>query len=131
MYQWDNLNLFGEGNPKTSITIEILDPEGVSTDKKTSTVDSTGKWALDSSIFIPFDAKFGKYSIIISDGENKILKNWIIESNKKINISPTSKIFEAGSIIEFSGNVIPNVPIELILVDSFGNQKDSKIFKIG
>jgi hypothetical protein len=130
VYQGETLKINGSGNPNSSITIEITDPNGISIITRTSSVDIAGKWELKDPIFIPFDLELGKYSIKIADGENQILKNWSVESDKKISIESTKKMFEAGDLITFSGTAIPNIPIELNLENELGNHIDSVVIQI-
>ena len=54
--------------------IELKDPSRNTINTRTAQVDSFGNWKLDEEIDIPFDAVFGKYSIIVSDGRNQNLK---------------------------------------------------------
>jgi hypothetical protein len=77
------------------------------------------------SINIPFDAVLGKYSITVSDGRNHILKNWNVETNKTIIINPEKIKFDPGELIKFTGTALPNIPLELILEDSLGNEMTS------
>jgi len=130
VHRGDILEVSGIGIPGKAITIEIIDPKQVMINSRTSKVDSTGNWGLSESIIIPFDALFGKYSIIISDGKNQILKNWTIKTDKVIRINPTQQMFEAGELIKFNGTALPNQSLELILEDNFGKEVISDIFKV-
>ena len=130
IFPGESLEINGSGKANTSVTIEIINPDGNSIITRTSSVDNTGKWELQKPIFIPFDSKFGKYSITVSDGENQILKNWQIQSNKKIDIKPTKEMFDAGDLITFSGTAIPNISVELTLENELGNQLDSIVIQL-
>ena len=130
MHQGDTLDISGQGVPNTSITIKILNPNQITTNTRITQVDSTGKWELNEPINIPLDAIFGKYSITISDGKNQLLKNWEIQTNKKILIESSKKIFDAGDLIKFNGTGVPNVQMELILENQLGDEIASEIIEV-
>ena len=121
------LEVFGTGTPGNAITVKIIDSEQTITNTRTAEVDSTGNWKLVEPITVPFDAIFGKYSTIVSDGRNQVLKNWKVETDKVILLSPTQLMFDAGELIKFNGTAIPNIPVEIILEDSLGNEIISDI----
>ena len=129
-YRGDNLQLFGTAIPGTSIIIEIKDSNQNVINSRTAKVDGTGNWKLDKSISIPFDMKFGKYSIITSDGRNQNLKYMLIESDKVIKINPTKTMFDVGEIIKFNGTAVPNQIIEISLEDNLGNEMISDIITV-
>jgi hypothetical protein len=130
VYQGDILEFEGTGTPGSAIIAEIINPEKTIVNTRTAEVDNTGKWKITEPINIPFDAVLGKYSIIISDGRSQILKNWNVETNKLIIINPEKIKFDAGELIQFTGTVLPNIPLELILEDSLGNEMTSDILEI-
>ena len=130
VFRGDILQLSGTGTAGTAIITEIKDPEQVTINSRTAKVDGTGSWKLESPINIPYDAPFGKYSITVSDGRNQILKNWVIETNKTILLSPTQLMFEPGEIIKFNGTATPNQLIELTLEDNLGKEIVSDIIEI-
>ena len=126
----DLLEISGSGIPDSAVTITITNPKQIVINTRTAEVDSTGNWRLSEPVNIPFDAIFGKYSIIISDGKNNILKNWNLETDKLI-ILATSKIkFDAGELVKINGTAIPNLPIELILEDNLGDEVFSDILEV-
>jgi len=130
MYQGEVLDISGQGIPNTSLTIKISNPNEVITNTRITQVDNTGKWTLNEPISIPLNAIFGKYNIIISDGENQLLKNWEIQTDKKILIESSKKIFGAGDLIKFNGTGIPNNSMELILENNLGDEMASEIFEL-
>ena len=97
---------------------------------RTAEVDNTGNWKLQETINIPFDASLGKYSVTVSDGRNQILKNWEVITNKIIQINPTKIMFSAGELIKFNGTAIPNISLELILENNFGDEVTSDIIQV-
>ena len=129
-YRGDKVNLFGTASPSSTVIIELKDPLQNAINTRTAEVDSNGNWKLEEPIDIPFDAKFGKYSVTVSDGRNQNLKYTIIETNKSILIQPTQIFFEPGSIIKFNGTAKPNELIELVLEDNFGKEVSSEIVKV-
>jgi len=129
-FRGDKVNLFGTATPSSTVIIELKDPSRNTINTRTAQVDSLGNWKLDKEIDIPFDAVFGKYSVIVSDGRNQNLKYTMVENNKIIQINPTQIMFDPGSIIKFNGTAVPNEFIELLLEDNFGNEVSSEIIKV-
>ena len=130
IYRGDFLEIFGTGNPNSAIITEIISPDGDKINSRTSNTDNKGNWKLDEPIIVSLDSPFGKYSAIISDGREEIVKYWTIESDKVILIAPTSLKFETGEIMKFNGTALPNKPIEVILEDPFGKEVFSDIIQI-
>ena len=130
VYPGDILNLEGTGTPGKVIIIEITNPEKTVINTRTVEIDSVGNWKMLESINIPFDAVLGKYSITVSDGINHILKNWNVETNKTIIINPEKVKFDPGELIKFTGTALPNIPLELILEDSLGDEMTSDILEV-
>ncbi len=129
-YRGDKLDISGTASTGSTIIVEIKGPSGNIINTRTAEVDSIGNWKLDNPIDIPFNAKFGKYTITVSDGKSQSLKYWTIESNKIISLSPTKVMFEPGKIISFNGTATPNQPIELTLEDNFGNEVASETLNV-
>ena len=121
------IELSGTAKPGSAVTIKITNPSDLTVNSRTADVDRVGNWELIEDINIPFDAEFGKYNIIVSDGRNQILKSYNIESNKIILINPTKQMFEAGELIKFNGTATPNVKLELSLEDQLGEEVISDI----
>ena len=130
VYPGDILNLEGTGIPGKVIIIEITNPEKDIINTRTVKIDNVGNWKMLESINIPFDAVLGKYSITVSDGINHILKNWNVETNKTIIINPEKVKFDPGELIKFTGTALPNIPLELILEDSLGDEMTSDILEV-
>ena len=130
VYPGDILNLEGTGTPGKVIIIEITNPVKEIINTRTAEIDNVGNWKMLESINIPFDAVLGKYSITVSDGTNHILKNWNVETNKTIIINPEKVKFDPGELIKFTGTVLPNIPLELILEDSLGDEMTSDILEV-
>lgn len=130
VYPGDILNLEGTGIPGKVIIVEIANPEKDIINTRTVKIDNVGNWKMSESINIPFDAVLGKYSITVSDGINHILKNWNVETNKTIIINPEKVKFDPGELIKFTGTALPNIPLELILEDSLGDEMTSDILEV-
>jgi hypothetical protein len=130
VYQGDVLKINGKGTPGKDITIEIINSEKIIINSRISTIDKIGNWELLEPVNIPLDAIFGEYTIIVSDGRNQILKKLNVETNKVIIINPEKIKFDAGELIKFTGTVIPNIPLELILEDSLGDEMASDILEV-
>ena len=127
IYRGESVNIGGMGTPNTSLTLQLLDVNQKIINTRITKIDNTGNWKISQPIIIPFDINLGKYSIVVSDGRNHILKNIIIESDKVIQISPTKIMFDEGEIIKLDGTGVPNSTIEFILEDNLGNEKYMEI----
>ena len=134
VYQGDVLKIEGKGKPGSSVIIKIINSKEIITNTIIAEVENTGKWKVLEPIRIPLDAVFGQYTAIISDtvsdGGNHVTKKWNVETNKTIIINPEKIKFDAGELIKFTGTVIPNIPLELILEDSLGNEMTSDILEV-
>ena len=130
VHRGDKLEISGTATPGTAVVTEIKNPEQIVINSRTAKVDGTGNWKLESTINIPYDAIFGKYSITVSDGRNQSLQYWSIETNKVILLNPTKIVFDPGEIIKFNGTAIPNQLIDLMLEDNFGNEIISDIIQV-
>ncbi len=130
VYQGDKLEIEGKGTPGSAITIKVIDPKQTIINTRVAEVNNIGNWKLSNPISIPLDAVFGEYTITISDGRNEIMKKWSVDTNKVIIINPEKIKFDAGELIRFTGIAMPNMPLELILEDSFGDEITSDILEI-
>ena len=130
VYRGDILEISGTATPGTAVILEIKNPEQVIINSRTAKVDGTGNWELESSVNIPYDAQFGKYSVTVSDGRNQSLKYWIIETDKIILLKSTEIMFNAGEIIKFNGTALANQLIEFTLEDNLGNEIISDIVTV-
>jgi hypothetical protein len=130
VYQGEALKINGKGTPGQDITIEIINSEKIIINSRISTIDKMGNWELLEPVNIPLDAIFGEYTVIVSDGRNQISKKLNVETNKVIIINPEKIKFDAGELIKFTGTVIPNIPVELILEDSLGDEMVSDIVEV-
>ena len=131
--QGESLEIEGNGQPGSSIILKIINPDEITTNIRIVKADSTGTWKLSNPINIPFDAIFGEYTLMVSDtvsdGKN-IIKKWSVGTNKIIVINPEKIKFDAGELIIFTGTATPNIPLELILEDSFGDEIVSEVLEI-
>jgi hypothetical protein len=128
--QGDKLEIEGKGIPGSSITLKIINSKQITINTRIVEVEKTGAWSLSEPISIPLDAVFGEYTVSVSDGRNQIIKKWNVETNKIIIINPEKIKFDAGELIRFTGTVIPNTTLELILEDNFGDEITSEIIEI-
>jgi len=126
----DILNISGKGSPDKALSIKILSPEQDIINTRTTEVDTQGKWKLSESINIPFDAEFGKYSIVVSDGKNQVLKYWELKTDKIILIQPIEIMYEGGEKIQFEGTALPGIKLELILEDPLGDEMSSDTIEV-
>ncbi len=130
IHRGDFLEIFGTGQPNSAITAEITNPDGEIINSRTAEIDSKGNWKLEEPILVPLDAPFGKYSSTISDGREKILKSWTVETDKIIMITPINLKFEPGETMKFNGTALPNKPIEILIEDPLGKEIFSDILQL-
>ncbi len=129
IHRGDILDISGTGNPDSAVTAEITTPDGNVIHARTAEIDSQGSWKLDESILISLDAQFGQYSAVVTDGRETVQKNWTVESNKIVSISPSSLRFEPGDTLIFNGTAKPSTPIEMVLEDPRGKEVFSDIIQ--
>jgi hypothetical protein len=130
VYQGENLKIEGTGTPGKSITLQITNPEQELVNTRVVTIEKTGIWALSEPISIQWDAIFGEYSIVVSDGRDHVIKKWVVETNKVIIINPEKIKFDAGELIRFTGTAIPNMQLEMILENGLGDEMVSDIVEV-
>jgi hypothetical protein len=128
--QGDVLEIEGKGTPGDSIILEIINPEETIINTRIISIQNTGMWKLSEPIIMSLDAILGEYTITVFDGKNKIMKKWNVETSKIIIINPEKIRFDAGELIKFSGTVMPNIPLELILEDNVGDEMASDILQV-
>ncbi len=134
VYQGEALEINGNGTPGSSVIVKIINSEQIVINTRIVEVEKTGTWKLSEPISIPLDATFGQYTAIISDtvsdGGNHVTKKWNVETNKTIIINPEKIKFDAGELIKFTGTALPNIPLELILENSLGDEISSDILEV-
>ena len=124
------LDVFGTAQPDDTITLKISDSEKNIINSGTVEVDNQGKWEFEQSIKIPFDTIIGSYSITVSDGEDNIIRNLSINSDKIIAITPSNLKFNQGEIMKFSGTTLPNKIIEISIKEPSGDEVLSKSIQV-
>lgn len=130
LYRGNVLEFSGTASPGNPITLKISDPNGKIINNKIAEVNNKGKWEIKEPIIMKADTLFGKYSVIVSDGKEKILKNWNVESNKKINIKSNYLKFEQGDLMKFNGTALPNKSIEVTIENPLKKEIFSEIFPV-
>ena len=128
VHRGDFLEIFGTGEPDSAITGEIRSPDGEIINSRTAETNSKGNWELEPLI-VALDTPFGKYSATITDGRQSILKNWTVESDKVVIITPNTLKFNPGETMKFNGTALPNKPIEVVLEDPLGKEIFSDIIQ--
>jgi hypothetical protein len=132
--QGDILEINGKGTPGSSVIVKIISSDQTTMNTRITEVENTGTWKLLEPISIPFDAVFGEYTVMVSDtvsdGVNKISKKWTVETSKLIIINAEKIKYDSGELIRFTGTAMPNIPLELILEDSVGDEMASDIVQV-
>jgi len=118
----DFVDIFGTAQPNDTITLEISNSDGGIINSGTEESDYLGNWKFEQSIKIPYNTIVGKYSITISDDNDNIIRNLLINSDKTITITPSNLKFNKGEIMKFSGTSLPNKIIEISIKEPTGNE---------
>lgn len=129
IHRGDFLEIFGTGKPGGAITSELTNPDGSIINSRTAEIDSKGDWKLEP-IIMPLDTPFGKYSATVTDGRETLRKQWSVESDKVILITPTKLKYNAGEVMTFNGTALKNTPIEFIVENPLGKEIYSDIIDI-
>ena len=130
VHRGDFLEIFGTGDPGSAITSTVTNENGKIFITRTGEIDSKGNWELEEPVIIPTDMPFGKYSATITDGRQSILKQWTVESDKIIVITPSNLKFDQGEIMTFNGTALPNKSLEIIIEDPIGKEIFADIFHV-
>ena len=130
MHRGDFLEIFGTADPGSAVTVEVSNPEDEIINSRTAEVNSKGNWELAEPIIVPLDTPFGEYSATITDGRQSKVKQWNVESDKIIIITPDNLKYEPGETMKFEGIASPNAPIEITLEDPLGKELISDIIQV-
>ena len=130
VHRGDFLEIFGTGHPGSAITSTVTNEDGEIFVTRTAEIDTKGNWKLLEPIIIPADIPFGKYSATITDGRQNILKQWTVESDKIIIMTPSSLKFDQGEIMKFNGTALPNKPIEILVENPVGKEIFADIIQV-
>ncbi|MGI0027322.1 MAG: hypothetical protein ACREAD_05720, partial [Nitrosopumilaceae archaeon] len=112
--------LSGTATPGSTVTISVLDSNGNTTTTFTTTTDKTGHYSYTATV--PIDAPFGEYTVVVSDGKNKISKAHNIVTTHQIILSTSQQEVDPGKTIIFNGTSISNQPVSVRINDPAGNQ---------
>lgn len=123
----DVLLISGTAKPGATVTAEIKSTTGETITSEVAEVSPQGKWTFET--IVSLDTPIGEYSAEISDGKEKILKSWTVESSKTIQIVPARIIFEPGEILAFNGTALPNQKIDIVLQDPTGSEIFSDVIQ--
>ena len=130
LHRGDFVEISGTGDPNSTIISTITDEQGNIYATRTAEINSKGNWKLVDPLIISLNMPFGQYSTTITDGRENILKNWLIESDKTIIITPISLKFERGEKMIFDAVVVPDTPLEIIIENPLGKEVFSDIYQI-
>ncbi len=123
-HRGDTKTLSGTATPGSALTITVLDSNGHSVTTFTTTADKTGHYSYTSTV--PIDAPFGEYTIVVSDGKNKVSRSHNIVTSHQILISTSLQKIDPGQTIVINGTSISNQPVSFSIIDPTGNQVFAK-----
>ena len=101
VFRGDVIDVSGTGEPNTTITLTVTDESGEIISDIAIDVDVKGNWNYKGTVSP--DADLGTRTAVLTDGKQKILRTFVIESSKTIDIFPVNEIYDPGQTIEFIG----------------------------
>src|SRR5438445_151 len=131
-HRGDTKTVSGTAPSGSTLTITILDSSGKSLTTFTTTADKTGHYSLTRTI--PIDAPFGAYTIVVSDGKNKVSHSNNVVTTHQILLSTSQSKIDPGQTLVINGTSISNQPISFRIIDPTGNQvftKDANVTSNG
>ncbi len=123
-HRGDTKTISGTATPGRTLTISIEDSNGMSITTFTTAANKTGYYSLSNTI--PVDRSFGKYTIVVSDGKNKVSHTYNVVSIHQIIISTSQQKIEPGQTIIINGTAISNQPVSFRITDPTRNQVFAK-----
>ena len=123
-HRGESKTLSGTATPGSTLTITVLDSNGNTTTTFTTTADKTGHYSYTT--VVPIDALFGEYTIVVSDGKNKVSKSHNIVTTHQIIVSTSQQEVDPGKTIIINGTSISNQPVTFRIDDPTGNQVFAK-----
>ena len=128
-HRGDEVVISGTSASSSTLTISLSDSDGqVLT---TSTIKADGSGNYSTSHRIASDAKFGEYTITITDGKDTVVRKVVLESTQKINLAPLKEKYNPGEIVTINGTAIADAEMELILRNPVGMEIHSEQRHIG
>ena len=128
LHRGDVISITGTAEPDSTITSQIIGPEGNIIQAEPISVNFDGKWSFET--IIPQDTPFGRYEAIVTDGTGTTEVSWDVESSKIIDIIPATLKFEPGDLMTFNGTALPNEPVEFVLKNPQGVEIFSDIIQV-
>lgn len=118
----DRLVISGTARPGSTLVATMLNPEGQMVTTMPVSVDMSGQWRLLGDVVIPLDAPLGEYAVLVGNGRSTAEASWTVESGTLILVKPARSMFNPGEPLQFSGEVVPEVPVSVILQGPTGNE---------
>ncbi|MDE1873143.1 MAG: hypothetical protein KGH99_06675 [Thaumarchaeota archaeon] len=115
LHPGDTGSISGTANPGSTVAISIEDSTGTSITTFTATADKTGKYAV--SQIIPNDRPFGKYTVVVSDGQDQVSKDYTVTTTHQISISTAQQKYDPGQVVTINGTAISNQPVSITITD--------------
>ena len=119
-HRGESKTISGTATPGSTLTITVLDSNNNTVTTFTTTTDKTGHYSYTA--IVPIDAPFGEYTVVVSDGKNKVSKEHNIVTTHQIIISTSQQEVDPGKTLVINGTSISNQPVSLRINDPTGNQ---------
>ncbi|MBI3641259.1 MAG: hypothetical protein HY222_02575 [Thaumarchaeota archaeon] len=131
-HRGESKTLSGTATPGSTVTITVLDSNGDTATTLTTITDKTGHYSYTTTV--PIDTPFGEYTVVVSDGKNKVSKVHNIVTTHQIILSTSQQEVDPGGTIIINGTSISNQPVSFRIEDPTGNQvfaKDANVTSDG
>jgi hypothetical protein len=129
VHRGDEVIISGTAASSSTLTISLSDSTGQVLTTKTVKADGAGNYSLPHRI--ASDAKFGEYTITITDGRDTVIRRAILETTQKINLVSIKEKYDPGETVLINGTALADQEIELVLRNPVGMEIFSENKMIG
>ena len=119
-HRGETKTLSGTATPESTLTISVVDSDNNTVTTFTTATDKTGHYSYTTTV--PIDAPFGEYTVIVSDGKNKVSKAHNVVTTHQMILSASQQEIDPGQTIIINGTSISNQPVSFRINDPTGNQ---------
>ncbi len=120
VHRGDELVLSGKSGSSSTLTIALSDSDGQVLTTRTIKADSAGNYS--TSHRIASDAKYGEYTITITDGKDTVVRKVVLETAQKINLASIKEKYDPGETVVINGTAIADKEIDLVLRNPVGQE---------
>ena len=129
VHRSDEVVISGTAASSSTLTISLSDSTGQVLTAKTVKADGAGNYSLPYRI--ASDAKFGEYTITITDGKDTVVRTVVLETTQKINLASIKEKYNPGETVLINGTALADKEIEFILQNPVGMEIFSENKMVG